>query len=46
MSSRCTREAFTTKESEDPVDWNYVSSCWEFDATPEQFRVWVKKFMN
>ena len=38
-------EAFTLrKESEDPADWNYVSSCWEFDATPEQFQVWVKKF--
>ena len=32
------------KESEAPADWNYVSSCWEFDATPEQFQVWVKKF--
>ena len=38
-------EAFTLrKESEDPAEWNYVSSCWEFDATPEQFQVWVKKF--
>lgn len=38
-------ESFTLrKESEDPADWNYVSSCWEFDATPEQFQVWVKKF--
>lgn len=40
-------EAFTLrKESEDPADWNYVLSCWEFDATPEQFQVWVKSFMN
>ncbi|MBJ3791900.1 ArsR family transcriptional regulator, partial [Bacillus sp. OA1] len=38
-------EAFTLRNaSEDPAEWNYVSSCWEFDATPEQFQVWVKKF--
>ncbi|MGG0208722.1 ArsR/SmtB family transcription factor [Bacillus mycoides] len=38
-------EAFTLQNaSEDPAEWNYVSSCWEFDATPEQFQVWVKKF--
>ncbi|MZE19445.1 ArsR family transcriptional regulator, partial [Bacillus anthracis] len=38
-------EAFTLRNaSEDPAKWNYVSSCWEFDATPEQFQVWVKKF--
>ncbi|OUB73229.1 ArsR family transcriptional regulator [Bacillus thuringiensis serovar zhaodongensis] len=38
-------EAFTLQNaSEDPAKWNYVSSCWEFDATPEQFQVWVKKF--
>ncbi|PGA35654.1 ArsR family transcriptional regulator [Bacillus wiedmannii] len=38
-------EAFTLRKvSEDPAEWNYVSSCWEFDATPEQFQVWVKKF--
>ncbi len=38
-------EAFILrKESEDPAEWNYVSSCWEFDTTPEQFQVWVKKF--
>ncbi len=37
--------AFTLRKvSEDPAEWNYVSSCWEFDATPEQFQVWVKKF--
>ena len=40
-------EAFTLQNaSEDPAKWNYVSSCWEFDATPEQFQVWVKSFMN
>lgn len=40
-------EAFTLRNaSEDPAKWNYVSSCWEFDATPEQFQVWVKSFMN
>ncbi len=38
-------ESFTLRNaSEDPAEWNYVSSCWEFDATPEQFQVWVKKF--
>lgn len=38
-------EAFTLRKvSENPAEWNYVSSCWEFDATPEQFQVWVKKF--
>ena len=40
-------EAFTLRNaSEDPAKWNYVSSCWEFDATPEQFQVLVKSFMN
>ena len=43
--SCCTRRSFyIKKKSEDPAEWNYVSSCWEFDATPEQFQVWVKKF--
>ncbi|MEY8351205.1 winged helix-turn-helix domain-containing protein [Bacillus cereus] len=38
-------EAFTLqKASEDPSDWNYVSSMWEFSATPEQFQLWIKKF--
>lgn len=38
-------EAFTLhKASEYPSEWNYVSSMWEFSATPEQFQVWVKKF--
>ena len=44
-NSRAPEEAFTLQNaSEDPAKWNYVSSCWEFDATPEQFQVWVKKF--
>lgn len=38
-------EAFILrKASEDPAEWNYISSMWEFDATPEQFQMWVKKF--
>lgn len=38
-------ESFTLhKASEDPSEWNYVSSMWEFSATPDQFQVWVKKF--
>lgn len=38
-------EAFIMeKASEDPSEWNFVGSLWEFTATREQFQAWVKKY--
>lgn len=38
-------EAFILDQaSENPSHWNFVSSIWEFTATSEQFKAWVKKY--
>jgi predicted transcriptional regulator len=34
------------KASEDPSQWNYVGSIWEFSATSEQFQKWIKKYFD
>ncbi|MDQ0219588.1 ArsR family transcriptional regulator [Peribacillus cavernae] len=40
-------EAFKLdKATEDPSQWNYVGSLWEFSATEEQFKAWIKKYFD
>jgi DNA-binding transcriptional ArsR family regulator len=38
-------EAFMLNQaSEDPSEWNFLASLWQFSATEEQFNIWLKKF--
>ncbi|MEC2054251.1 winged helix-turn-helix transcriptional regulator (plasmid) [Peribacillus psychrosaccharolyticus] len=32
------------KASEDPSDWDYIGSMWQFSAKEEHFKDWIKKY--